>query len=157
MATEELDEFDSDDVGEDLDDIDLDDEAVLDDDLTGDVELDTILDEDVAEIEDTDAAYDYEDEDEYDEDEDQDEEDEETEALDELEAEELELLEEEPEDALLVNEIIELRTLRREELTLDVGAEERRPDEFVCQSCFLVKRASALANRSKMICVDCAS
>ena len=79
------------------------------------------------------------------------------EALDELEAEELELLDEEVEDALLVDEVAELRAIRREELTLNVDAQEQRPDEFVCQSCFLVKRSSQLANRRKLICLDCAS
>jgi hypothetical protein len=33
----------------------------------------------------------------------------------------------------------------------------QRSDEFVCQSCFMVKRTSQLANRKKMLCVDCAS
>jgi hypothetical protein len=27
----------------------------------------------------------------------------------------------------------------------------------VCQSCFMVKRTSQLANRKKMLCVDCAN
>lgn len=84
--------------------------------------------------------------------------DEETEeALDELEAEELELLEDEVSETLLVDEVAELRAIRREELTLNVEAHAVRPDEFVCQSCFLVKRTSQLANKKKMICKDCAS
>lgn len=83
--------------------------------------------------------------------------DEETEeALDELEAEELELLEDEVSETLLVDEVAELRAIRREELTLNVEAQAIRPGEFVCQSCFLVKRMSQLANRKKMICRDCA-
>jgi hypothetical protein len=83
--------------------------------------------------------------------------DEETEeALDELEAEELELLEDEVSETLLVDEVAELRAIRREELTLNVEAQAIRPGEFVCQSCFLVKRISQLANRKKMICRDCA-
>lgn len=79
------------------------------------------------------------------------------EALDELEAEELELLDEEIADTLPVDEVEELRAIRREELTLDVDAQSPREGEFVCQSCFLVKRVSQLANRRKMICTDCAS
>ncbi len=79
------------------------------------------------------------------------------EALDELEAEELELLDEEIADTLPVDEVEELRAIRREELTLNVDAQSQREDEFVCQSCFLVKRISQLANRRKMICTDCAS
>ena len=41
---------------------------------------------------------------------------------------------------------------------LDEGDDddEVRDGEFVCQSCFLVKRSSQLANRRKMICRDCA-
>ena len=84
--------------------------------------------------------------------------DEETvEALEELESEELKLLDEEVSDALLVDEVKELRAIRREELTMDVDAQVARSDEFVCQSCFLVKRTSQLANRRKMLCADCAS
>jgi hypothetical protein len=77
------------------------------------------------------------------------------EALEELEAEELELLAEEAADALLVNEATELREIRRAELGLNVGAQEARVDEFVCSSCFLVKRTSQLANKRKLICRDC--
>jgi hypothetical protein len=76
-------------------------------------------------------------------------------ALDELEAEELELLAEEAADTLLVDEAVELREIRRAELALNVGAEEARVDEFVCSSCFLVKRTSQLANKRKLICRDC--
>src|SRR3990172_2798691 len=84
--------------------------------------------------------------------------DEETaEALDELEAEELELLEDEVSESLLVDEVAELRAIRREELTMNVEAQAVRGDEFVCRSCFLVKRMSQLANKRKMLCRDCAS
>jgi hypothetical protein len=79
------------------------------------------------------------------------------EALDELEEDELELLEDEVSEILLVDEAAELRAIRREELTMDVDAHAVRDDEFVCRSCFLVKRTSQLANRRKMICRDCAS
>ncbi len=79
------------------------------------------------------------------------------EALDELEAEELELLDDEASESLLVDEAAELRAIRREELTLNVEAQAVRGDEFVCASCFLVKRVSQLANRRKMLCRDCAA
>lgn len=79
------------------------------------------------------------------------------EALDELEAEELELIDDEVSESLLVDEAAELRAIRREELTLNVDAQAVRAGEFVCQLCFLVKRSSQLANRKKMICFDCAS
>ena len=78
------------------------------------------------------------------------------EALGELEAEELALSEDEVAEALLVDERAEIRSLRREELALDVEAELARPGEFVCTSCFLVKRLSQLADTHKRICRDCA-
>ena len=81
----------------------------------------------------------------------------ETEALEELEAEELELLEEEAAEALLVDEVAELRAIQREELTMDLEAQQAQGDEFVCTSCFLVKRTSQLSNRRKKICTDCDS
>jgi hypothetical protein len=31
----------------------------------------------------------------------------------------------------------------------------KQPDEFVCQSCFLVKHPSQLADRDRMLCRDC--
>ncbi len=55
-----------------------------------------------------------------------------------------------------MDEVAELRAIRREELTMNVEAQAVRGDEFVCRSCFLVKRASQLANRKKILCVDCA-
>ena len=84
------------------------------------------------------------------------EDDETVEALEELESEELALLDEEVNEALLVDEVKELKAIRREELTMDVDAQAQRSDEFVCQSCFMVKRTSQLANRNKMLCTDCA-
>ena len=82
--------------------------------------------------------------------------DETTEALEELESEELQLMDEEVGETLLVDEVEELRAIRREELTMNVDAQLQRSDEFVCQSCFMVKRTSQLANRKKMLCADCA-
>ncbi len=79
------------------------------------------------------------------------------EALEELEAEELELGDDEQEGQLLVDEAATLRAIRREELTLDVDAQGAGAGEFVCQSCFLVKRMTQLANKKKMYCLDCAS
>ncbi|MGH9167948.1 MAG: hypothetical protein ACRD02_09005 [Acidimicrobiia bacterium] len=98
-------------------------------------------------------------EEEQEEEEEEEEEEEPEEALDELEAEELDMLTEDEEvEVLLVDEAAELRALRREEmLSLDVEAEEIRRNEFVCSSCFLVKRTSQLANRKRMICRDCAA
>jgi hypothetical protein len=82
---------------------------------------------------------------------------EETAALDELAEEELELLAEEEGVDIPIDEVEELRALRREELSLNVQAEAIRGDEFVCSVCFLVKRSSQLANKRKVICRDCAA
>jgi hypothetical protein len=96
-----------------------------------------------------------EEDDEYEDDEEEEEDDETAEALEELENQELQLLDEEANEAMLVDELAELRAMRREELTLDVDAQSQKADEFVCQSCFMVKRTSQLANKRKMICFDC--
>jgi hypothetical protein len=129
------------------------DEEVFDDELEDDVELD-VVDDEALEVD----ADDDDDNDDKDGDESDDESGEEAdEALDELEAEELELVDDEASESLLVDEVAELRAIRREELTLNVEAQAIRSGEFVCQSCFLVKRSSQLANRKKMICADCAA
>lgn len=129
----------------DIDEADLDEDELDDDDVPLDDGAEPSVEED------------FEDEQSEEGTEDTDDDDEETaEALDELEAEELQLLDEEVEDALLVDEAAELRAIRREELTLNVDAQAQRSDEFVCRSCFLVKRISQLANKRKMICFDCA-
>lgn len=78
-------------------------------------------------------------------------------ALDELAEEELELLAEEEETDPPIDEAAELRAIRREELTMNVEAEAVQNDEFVCSSCFLVKRTSQLANNRKVLCRDCAA
>ncbi len=143
---------------EDLEDLEDIDEAALDEDL--DEDLETGIEDDEFEEEDEDLTaqpdYEEEEEDEDEEDEEDEEHDEETaEALEELENQELQLLDEEANEALLVDEVAELRAMRREELTLNVDAQSPKADEFVCQSCFMVKRTSQLANKRKMICFDC--
>ncbi|CAN5800168.1 hypothetical protein BH23ACT4_BH23ACT4_11530 [soil metagenome] len=147
---EEVEPVDDDDV--DLDDADV--EPDLDDE---DLEVDIEADIEAPELddfeEDGDAAgfADADDED------DDDEEDEETtEALEELESQELQLLDEEKDDNLLVDEVEVLRAIRREELTMNVEAQSQRADEFLCQSCFMLKRTSQLANKRKQLCADCA-
>ncbi len=81
------------------------------------------------------------------------------EALDELEAEELEMLtDDESDETLVVDEAAEMRAIRRAEIAMaDESVDEAAADEFVCQSCFLVKRTSQLAQKRKKICLDCAS
>lgn len=79
-------------------------------------------------------------------------------ALDELEAEELEMLtEDESEETIVVDEAAEMRAIRRAEIALEGEvADSAKSDEFVCASCFLVKRRSQMANKRKKICFDCA-
>ena len=147
------DEFEDTEDKEFEDDAEIDEDIALDDDLDEDIEdeIDDEFEDDV----DVDVADEEDDED--DEDDDDDDEEEGDEALDELEAEELELLDDEMGESLLVDEAAEMRAFRREELSMNVDAQSIRSDEFVCQSCYLVKRMSQLANKRKMYCLDCAS
>lgn len=118
-------------------------------DLDEDLDLDDDLDDDESD------EFDDDESDEPDESVAEDHDEETAEALEELESQELQLLEDEANEALLVDEVQELRAMRREELTMNVDAQGQKPDEFVCQSCFMVKRISQLANKRKMICQDC--
>ncbi len=146
----EADDLDDIEDVEEIDDIDDDiDEDALDDDVEV-TTLEVVLEDDFQE------EIEVDDEDEDDDDEDDDDHDDETaEALEELENQEMELLDEEANEAMLVDEVAELRAMRREELTLNVDAQSQKDDEFVCQSCFMVKRTSQIANKRKMICFDC--
>lgn len=91
-------------------------------------------------------------------DDDSDDKEEEAAALDELEAEELEMLtDDETTETLVVDEAAEMRAIRRAEIAMEgEPADEAQSDEFVCTSCFLVKRTSQLANKRKKVCTDCA-
>jgi hypothetical protein len=143
---EEAEADDLDDI-EDVEEIDDIDEDALDDDVD-ETTLEVALEEDFEE------EIEVDDDDE-DDDDDDDHDDETAEALEELENQEMELLDEEANEAMLVYEVAELRAMRREELTLNVDAQSQKYDEFVCQSCFMVKRTSQIANKRKMICFDC--
>ncbi len=78
-------------------------------------------------------------------------------ALEQLEAEELEMLTEDEEaEALPVDEAEELRQIRRAAMSLESAADSAAEDEFVCNSCFLVKAGSQLADKRKKLCRDCA-
>ena len=80
----------------------------------------------------------------------------EEEALDELEAEELDMLtDDEAAESLPVDEVEELRHLRREAIELELGPDAVGEDEFVCSRCFLVKRITQLADKRKKLCRDC--
>ncbi len=79
-------------------------------------------------------------------------------ALGELEAQELGMLtDDEAAETIVIDEAAEMRAMRREQLELDKDPPAITEDEFVCQSCFLVKRTSQLADSRKKICADCAS
>jgi hypothetical protein len=89
-------------------------------------------------------------------DDDDDDDDDDDEALDELEAEELDMLtDDEAAETLPIDEVAEIRKLRREAIELDSLAESIGEDEFVCNNCFLVKRISQLADKRKKLCSDC--
>jgi hypothetical protein len=78
------------------------------------------------------------------------------EALDELEAEELEMLtEDEAAESLPVDEAEELRQMQRVAIELEASADAIGDDEFVCKGCFLVKRVTQLADKRKRLCRDC--
>lgn len=131
-------------------DVEADDEWVEDDDaaileVEEELEIDaTVVDTDVADEDDSETETDDDLGD--------------GEALDELEAEELDMLtEDEESEVIQVDLVAEMRALRREELELDADAEIASPNEFVCQSCFLVKRFSQLADKRRKICADCAA
>ncbi|MEX1038335.1 MAG: DUF4193 family protein [Acidimicrobiia bacterium] len=146
---EEVEPAEDDDL--DVDDADLEPDIDAEDLDEEDLEVD-IEDPEVDDFEEDVDAVDFGDDD--DDDEEQDEET--TEALEELESQELQLLDEEKDDNLLVDEVEVLRAIRREELTMNVDAQSKRADEFVCQSCFMLKRTSQLANKRKQLCADCA-
>ena len=74
------------------------------------------------------------------------------EALEELEAAELEI-EDDP-ATLLIDEAAEIREMRREELGLTSG-QAIQTGEFVCSVCFLMKAGTQLANKARKICADC--
>ena len=63
-------------------------------------------------------------------------------------------IEDDPE-TLLVDEAAEIREMRRDELGIGTNAREQSSDEFVCTECFLVKKVSQLANKSRRVCRDC--
>jgi hypothetical protein len=141
---------------DDLDGPDPDEEWLEDEEIVDDLEDEDADAYDDKEVEDED--FEEEDEEALDEeDEDEDEEEDEDEALDELEEEELEMLtEDEAAESLPVDELEELRQMRREAMALETEAEGVHEDEFVCSSCFLVKRRTQLADPKRMVCRDCA-
>jgi hypothetical protein len=142
---------------EGIDEIEDVDESELEGEIEEELEedLETVLDDEEVFVEEEEEESDEEGDYDDDEDDDDDHDEETAEALEELENQELQLLDDEANEAMLVDEVAELRAMRREELTMNVDAQSQKADEFVCQSCFMVKRTSQLANKRKMICFDC--
>jgi hypothetical protein len=131
--------------------------APEDEDLDEDVEPE--IDEDDEDLDLSDDILVDDSEDDEDDESDTDSDDEDDEALDELEAEELEMLtDDESVETLVVDEAAEMRAIRRAELAMQgEGVDEASADEFVCTSCYLVKRTSQLTNKRRKICADCAA
>lgn len=129
-----------------FDDDAVDEEVLLDDDVTDDVLLEDDVDDEEIPAK-TGATTD-----------DDSDTDGDTEALDDLEAEELEMLtEDEASETIVVDEATQLRDIRRAQISIEASSVGGATDgEFVCSSCFLVKKASQLASRRKKICLDCA-
>jgi len=134
---------------EELDEVDLDDEldedeleADLEDEVLDDEELDLVDDEEEDVAIDADAVTDADEDD--DEEEEEEDDDEVESALDDILRERFVVsdLDDEPSESEGEGD-----TLTR--------VRPRQPDEFVCQSCFLVKSMTQLADVEKMFCRDC--
>ncbi len=76
-------------------------------------------------------------------------------AIDDLEAEELEVIDKIESATMLVDETQEIREIRRSEMNLGGASEDMRTDEFVCRSCFLLLKKVQLADAAHGICRDC--
>ncbi len=140
----EFEEFPGEDFVEDLDE-DFDDDDILVDDIDEHDDIDKMLEVGVLEPKPV-VTRSEEDEEE----EDEEEEDEDVEAsLDDILKERLVVLDEEEEDEEEEYEDSDYRS----DIALRVLP--KQPDEFVCQSCFLVKNRSQLADKEKMFCRDC--
>jgi hypothetical protein len=130
---------------------DIDDDDISDDLFDDEPAEDDLLDEDLEEDDATPGV-------DADEDDDDEDEDEDTEALDDLEAEELDMLtDDEASETIAADEEKQLRDIRRAQISIEASAAGGAgANEFVCSSCFLVKKTSQLANKRKKICRDCA-
>jgi len=150
MADESVDEteVDDDQPGE-IDEEDLEglaEEDILDEDLPDD-EVDVVVDDDAEEETDPEKVAAAAKKKKEDDDEDELEVDHDVEAtLDEILKERLVVVEEEEEDD---------EPADTEDRGDSTKVPPKRPDEFVCQSCFLVKHPSQLADAKRQYCRDC--
>ncbi len=147
MADEPVDEQDVDDdqPGE-IDEEDLD--GLAEEDVLGEDEADVVVDDDVeVEVDPEVAAAAAKKKKKEEEDEEELEVDHDVEAtLDEILKERLVVVEEEEEDD---------EPADTEDRADSTKVAPKRPDEFVCQSCFLVKHPSQLADAKRQYCRDC--
>lgn len=146
-----LDEDDFEDIPEGVPEVELEEQLAMEEDNGLDSDAD--LDDEDDDLEDGETAEPEPGPGDDDEDE---EEEEGTVPLDPLEAEEMEAVEANEPATMLVDEASEIKAIRREEMALDLDSEGRRKDEFVCQSCFLVRNIVQQAYKRRKICFDCA-
>lgn len=146
-----LDEDDFEDIPEDVPEVELEEQLAMEEENGLDPNSDMDDDDD-----DLDDEGNSEPEPGPDDDDEDDEEEERTVPLDPLEAEEMEAVEANEPATMLVDEASEIKAIRREEMALDLDSEGRRKDEFVCQSCFLVRNVVQQAYKRRKICIDCA-
>jgi hypothetical protein len=135
-----------------LDDDEVDDDPLVDDDdddvAVVDDEDDDVIGEEVVEILTASPALVVERSTDGDEEEEEDEpEDEDVEASLDVILKERLVVEDEPED--------EEATDQEDKAEGNERVLPKQPDEFVCRSCFLVKHPSQLADKKKMLCRDC--
>lgn len=73
-----------------------------------------------------------------------------------LEVEELNMVEEGVSSKVLTSEQArEVAVLRRQELSMNPDDHAIRQNEFLCESCFLVKRITQKASPRSKFCIDC--
>ncbi|MDE0131150.1 MAG: hypothetical protein OXM62_01655 [bacterium] len=73
-----------------------------------------------------------------------------------LEGEELNMVEEGVSGELLTSEqAMEVAGIRRAELSINPDDHAIRQNEFLCESCFLVKRITQKSSPRSKICIDC--
>ena len=105
---------------------------------------------------DSDLGDDYEPDGDFREDSQDEDESEDEDELSGLEGEELNMVEEGVSGELLTSEqAMEVAGIRRAELSINPDDHAIRQNEFLCESCFLVKRITQKSSPRSKICIDC--
>lgn len=87
---------------------------------------------------------------------DDDDEEDEDDELSGLEVEELKMVQEGISDKVLTSEqAMEVAGFRRQELSINPDDHAIKQNEFLCESCFLVRRVTQKASARSNICTDC--